>query len=336
MLKNDESRRLEHEAIRNNVGFHEYTHDLIEVSGAEAAKFLDYIFVNNVYDLNVDDNVYTTMLDENGGIIDDVIIIRKNENTFHVSTLHGEKMVKWLESHKNGFKMTIKNVKHQNRMITIQGPKSRDLVNDLINETIDDLKRFHVREYTVSDGTVEIMRAGFTGELGYEVYVRPEFKDEFIDCLKIAGEKYNLTEVTTNIYHDSIPMEKGYILLEDIKGLTPHEAGLGWTVDWSKDFIGKEKILNDNKKDTRSPNEVKGLLLEQHVESGTPIKLNGEEVGHVIRVVYGYTVESYIGFALIDTSKVDEGLSVDIGDLQGKVVRRKFYDLNDNRVKGNS
>src|SRR5699024_950254 len=162
--------------------FHEYTHDLIEVNSVNAAKFLDYIFVNDVYHLKVDDNVYTTMLDEDGGILDDVIIIRKNEDTFHVSTLRGEKMVEWLESHKN------------------------------------DLKRFHVREYTVSDETVEIMRAGFTGELGYEVYVRPEFKDEFIDRLKIAGEKYNLTEVTTNIYYDSIPMEKGYILLEDIKG----------------------------------------------------------------------------------------------------------------------
>ena len=333
MLKNDERRRLEHEAIRNNVGFHEYTHDLIEVSGDDAAKFLDYIFVNDVYNLNIDDNVYTTMLDESGGIIDDVIIIRKNEGTFHVSTLRGEKMIEWLESHKNDFKVTIKNVKHQNRMITIQGPKSRDLVNELINETIDDLKRFHVREYTVSDETVEIMRAGFTGELGYEVYVRPEFKDEFIERIKTVGEKYNLTEVITNIYHDSIPMEKGYILLEDIKGLTPHEAGLGWTVDWGKDFIGKEKILNDNKRETRSPNEVKGLLVDEYIESETPITFNGEKVGKVIRVVYGYTVEQYIGFALVDTSKVKENSVVEVGNNKGKIVKRKFYDLNDERVK---
>ena len=159
MLKNDERSRLEHESIRHNVGFHEYTHDLIEVNSVNAARFLDYFFVNDVYHLKVDDNVYTTMLDEDGGILDDVIIIRKNEDTFHVSTLCGEKMIEWLEFHKDGFKVTIKNVKHQNRMITIQGPKSRDLVNELINETIDNLKRFHVRIYTVSDETVEIMRA---------------------------------------------------------------------------------------------------------------------------------------------------------------------------------
>ena len=333
MLKNDERRRLEHESIRHNVGFHEYTHDLIEVSGMDAAKFLDYIFVNDVYHLKVDDNVYTTMLDEDGGILDDVIIIRKNEDTFHVSTLRGEKMVEWLEFHKDGFKVAIKNVKHQNRMITIQGPKSRDLVNELINETIDNLKRFHVGIYTVSDEIVEIMRAGFTGELGYEVYVRPEFKDEFIARIKTVGEKYNLAKVTTNIYHDSIPMEKGYILLEDIKGLTPHEAGLGWTVDWSKDFIGKEKILNDNKKETRSPNEVKGLLVDEYIEKGTPITLDEETVGKVIRVVYGYTVEQYIGFALVDTSKVKENSGVKVGNNKGKIVKRKFYDLNDERVK---
>src|SRR5699024_11376949 len=111
----------------------EYTHDLIEVSGDDAAKFLDYIFVNDVYNLNIDDNVYTTMLDESGGIIDDVIIIRKSEDTFHVSTLRGEKMVEWLESHKDEFKVTNKNVKHKNLMITIQGPKKSDLVNEIIN-----------------------------------------------------------------------------------------------------------------------------------------------------------------------------------------------------------
>src|SRR5699024_4412014 len=107
MLKNDERRRLEHEAIRNNVGFHEYPRDLIEVRVQYAAKFLDYIFVVDVYNLKIYDNFYTTMLDESGGIIDDVIIIRKNEGTFHVSTLRGEKMIEWLESHENDFKVTI-------------------------------------------------------------------------------------------------------------------------------------------------------------------------------------------------------------------------------------
>src|SRR5699024_11709091 len=102
---------------------------------------------------------------------------------------------------------------------------------------------------------------------------------------------------------------------------------------WSKDFIGKEKILNDNKKETRTPNEVKGLLVDEYIEKGTPITLDGETVGKVIRVFYGYTVEQYIGFALVDTSKVKENSGVKVGNNKGKIVKRKFYDLNDGRVK---
>ena len=95
----------------------------------------------------------------------------------------------------------------------------------------------------------------------------------------------------------------------------------------------KKKILNDHKKETRSPNEVKGLLVDEYIESDTPITFNGEKVGKVIRVIYGYTVEQYIGFALVDTSKVKEDSVVEIGNNKGKIVKRKFYDLDDERVK---
>src|SRR5699024_12143094 len=100
-----------------------------------------------------------------------------------------------------------------------------------------------------------------------------------------------------------------------------------------KEFNSKEKIINDNKKETGSPNEVKGLLVDEYIEKGTTITLDGETVGKVIRVGCGYTVEQYIGFALVDTSKVKENSGVEIGNNKGKIVKRKFYDLNDERVK---
>ena len=91
IFAHDEWKRSEHMAVRQCVGYYLFTHQLMEVTGEEASKFLDYVFPNNIATLAVGRDRYTTMLNEDGEIIDDVVVMRMDEDRYWVSTLYGTK-----------------------------------------------------------------------------------------------------------------------------------------------------------------------------------------------------------------------------------------------------
>lgn len=340
MLKTDETRKTEHEAVRNDVGFYDFTHELIEASGPDAAEFLDTIFVNSVAGTENGGSVYTTMLDEDGKIIDDLIVFRLGSERFWVSTLEADFMLDWLNKHHDGEDVEFKDIRDESAMYAIQGPKSRDLMNRVLDRPVDDLAWFHIEANTVDGWTVWVARAGFTGELGYEIYLDANYTGELDKILLEEGESLGVRELETDVVLKSLPVEKGYVLMSDVGELTPSEAQFGWSVDWDTNFIGKEAL--EKEKDNPSSKRLLGYKVtssgdDVEIEEGSPIFYNDEEVGKVTSFTYGYTVDNYIGYVIIDTDKVEKGENFNIesgGNTYEAVLQdRIFYDEDNERLK---
>ena len=336
-MKNDVLRRKEHEAVRKGVGYYDFTHQVLDVKGRDAATFLDKVFVNDIKNMKEGHALYTTMLNEDGKIIDDVIVFRLEENKFLISTLYIDKMIKWFDKFKDGCDLDYKDITSKLTMFAIQGPKSKDLVNKIVDKDISSMKFFTIDENTVGDLDIMVARAGFTGELGYELYVESDKKDKLEEKIKKAGEEFGLVNITTDVIIGSLPGEKGYVLMSDLEGTNPLEVGYGFTVHWDSNFIGKDALLKAKGNIKR---DLFGFELEgeAEVEAGDPVFCDGKEIGKVTKFTYGYTIEKFIGYCLIEKDFADEGKVVEIktksGNVKAKLCDRVFYDKENERVSG--
>jgi aminomethyltransferase len=335
MRKNDVNVRNEHEAIRNSVGFYDFTHQLLEVKGVDAQSFLDKMFVNSIGKSKVGEAKYTTMLNENGIIIDDVIVFRIEEEIFWVSTLYIAELIKWFDEHKEGAKVEYKDITNITKMYAVQGPKSKAVLNDFLKDDVDDLKFFTIKDNMIDSIPVKIARCGFTGELGYEIYCNPNDANLVESKLLASGEQYDITSIKTDVIVTSLPREKGFVLMSDLAGTNPLEVDLDWTIDWSKDFVGKSAL--EKVKAEGAKRKLIGFTVDDDaavIEAGTVVKVNGQEVGKVTTYTYGYTVEKNIGYALIEKAKAKVGDNATIGEVAATLTERVFYDVEGNRVKG--
>lgn len=337
MRKNDALLRSEHEAVRERVGFYDFTHETLEVRGPDAGSLLDKIFVNNISGTHIGLGKYTTMLNEKGHIIDDIIVFRLESDVYWLVTLYSKQMLSQLSSYSDGLDVEIIDIKDVTVMYAVQGPKSLEVLNKILTKNIDDLKFNGIVSNKINDVPVKVARCGFTGEIGYELHFAPEHIDFVKSKLYESGEPFNIIELKTDVTLTSLPTEKGLKIMRDLEKLNPVEAGLGWTVDWSKDFVGKEAALESKENGPRV--SLVGFTVadnDAEVELESEIKKNGELVGKVTNYTYGYTVEKNIGYALIDNAVTKLGDKVEIGDegVEALLTSDKFFDPKDKRRRG--
>lgn len=340
MRKDDQNLRRDHETIRNHVGFYDFTHQLLAVKGKDAAKFLDYLFVNSIAKTKLHGAKYTTMLNEDAIIIDDVIVFRLEDELFWISTLFIDKMIEWFDKHKDGYEVEYENITSKMSMWAVQGPDSKRLLDKMLDTSLDGMKFFEFRPNKIAGMDIWVSRSGFTGELGYELYFEPRCGDMVRKELLEKGSEFKVAEIKTDVILTSIPTEKGYVIMSDLQGLNPYEAGFDWSIHWGKDFIGKEAL--EKIKDGLPKQRLLGFIADEkidfEIEPGAIVKYEGQEVGRVTKYTYGYTEEMNIGYAVMDKNYADVGLKVEI-DSGGKcakamITERMFYDKNDDRRFG--
>jgi aminomethyltransferase len=333
VYKYDDEKRAEHLAVRNTVGWYYFTHFIVEVKGPDAAAFLDWIFANPVANLKTGRARYTTMLHEDGLIWDDVVVFRMAEDTFWISTLYVKRLIPWFEAHKGAYDVEYSDITPQWHMYSVQGPQSTAVVNALAQTGVDDMKFFEIRDNEIDGAPVKIARAGFTGEeFGYEIYVGPEQFKDIGKKLKDEAAKRGGREVREfQIIVWTLPTEKGYALMGDIGRLTPFEADMAEGIDWNRDFIGKEALLEI--KDELPKRKIFGCVFDEddiHVEdrakggAGSIVYLDGENVGRVAKVTYGYLCDKTIGYVIVDRAKVKLGDRILMNDFWGTVTEKVF------------
>ncbi len=244
----------EHDIVRKEVGVFDVSHmGEFSISGPGALEFLQKMTTNDLSTLNPGQAQYSILCNEKGGIIDDLIIYKKqNEYLMVVNASNSSKNFKWLNKHANK-DVLIKDISEFVGLLAIQGPKSRNFLDKISDIEINRIAFYNFKNGSINGIDVMISRTGYTGELGYEIYVH---SDSLIDlwCILIKeGKKFGLRPVGLGC-RDTLRMEMRYPLygVDINENTNPIEAGLQWAVKFNKEnFIGRNKLLKIQKNPTK-------------------------------------------------------------------------------------
>ncbi len=323
--------KQEHNAVRSKAGIFDVSHmgEFI-ISGSDAEKFLQKITVNDVSSLSKGQAQYSAMCFKNGGIVDDLLIYKK-ENVFMlvVNAANLENDLEWLKSHQES-DVKIEDISDKIGLIAVQGPRSRAILQTLTDTTLSNIQFYHFAEGRVSGKEAMIARTGYTGELGFEIYSSANEIGEIWDAIMDAGIDKGLEPAGLGC-RDTLRMEMKFALYgNDIDETTnPIEAGLGWITKLGKaDFIGKDALLE------AKANVTRRLVCLEMTEraiprNGCPILMNDEIVGTITSGTMSPSLEKGIGIGYVNVPFHKSGTEL-IVDIRGKmksaiVVKPPFY-----------
>ncbi len=341
----------EHHAVREGVAlFDQSSFAKFQLEGLDAAKTLNWICANDI-DVGIGRVVYTQWLNDRGGIEADLTVTRFAENLFLIVTA-AETEVRdyhWLRKHiPTGAHCVLTNVTSGFGVISIMGPRSRDLLQSL---TPDHLSHASFpfstsREIELGLGYARASRITFVGELGWELYIPTEFMQDIYDRIVVAGAAYGLTHAG---YHalNSLRLEKGYrhwghdVTDED----SPLEAGLDFVVKFDKidGFMGREALLLQQERGiSRKLIQLRLTDPEPLIYHNEPIWRDGRLVGHITSGAYGHTFNRAIGLGYVEIgpSLKHESLMEGVYEVEiagkrvpAEVSLRAFYDPEDMRIR---
>jgi aminomethyltransferase len=297
----------EHHAVRTDAGMFDVSHmTVIDLHGERTREFLRHLFANNVDKLQVPGKaLYTCMLNEHGGIIDDLIVYFFAEAYFRVvvNAATHDKDLAWITRHAGDFGVEVKE-RTDFAMIAVQGPNARERVLALLRDTdvnrITELGKFSAAAAQGLHGTpLFVARTGYTGEDGFEILVDNEHAVELWEALAAAG-----VAPAGLGARDTLRLEAGMNLYgQDMdEDVSPWEANLGWTValDDGRDFIGRSAL--EAQKRAGVEHTMVGLVLDGKgvLRHGQPVSTE-RGPGIILSGSYAPTLDKAIAFARVPT-----------------------------------
>ena len=316
----------EHHAVRRDAGMFDVSHMLIaDVVGARAREYLRYLLANDVAKLKEPGKaLYSCMLNERGGVVDDLIVYFIEESWFRVVVNAGtrDKDIAWLERFAPAYQVAIR-PRTDLAMIAVQGPNARTKAATLLGEraaAASQLKTFFGRElppYFVS-------RTGYTGEDGWEIMLPVEQAPQFWAQLSAAG-----VAPCGLGARDTLRLEAGMNLYgNDMdENLSPLESGLAWTVAFEpreRDFVGRAAL--EAQRSAGIPRKLVGLLLEERgvLRSHQKVVTVAGD-GEITSGTFSPTLERSVAFARVPAAAADQ-VQVDIRGklLPARVVKYPF------------
>jgi sarcosine oxidase subunit alpha len=345
-------------AVRKACGiFDASTLGKIEVTGADAAEFMNRLYINSWSGLGVGRARYGILCREDGFIYDDGVVARLATDRFHVTTTTGgaPRVLAMMEDYRQtewpDLKVWLTSTTEQWAVIAVQGPNARRVLEPLVSDI--DLRAAALPHMAVARGRIcgvpmLLFRVSFTGELGFEVNVPADYGAAVWESLYAAGQAHGICEYGTETMH-VLRAEKGYIIVgQDTDGtVTPDDAGLSWAVGKSKsDFVGKRSLERPSMK---SPDrkQLVGLracdgrtILEEGAQLAAkpgqtpPMELIGHITSSYASSILGFP----IALALIagGRARIGQHLYVPMpgGDLEVEVTSPIFYDPAGERIHG--
>jgi aminomethyltransferase len=319
----------ETKAVRNSAGLFDVSHmGEIEISGNNRAEFVDYLVTSDITKVKKFQAKYTTMLDKNGGIIDDLVVYNLPEKYFIVvNAANQETDFKWIEQYGNSY-VKIQNTGKKYFQLSVQGPNSQKIIEKITKESPSDLDFYHSKEETIGKIKVLLSRTGYTGEDGFEIYGRSEESEEIWDKIMEAGKKEGISPCGLGA-RDLLRLEMGYCLYgNDItRETTPLEANLAWVVSLDKkDFIGKDALLKQKSEGTKR--KLVGILVpgRKIPRHGYKILVDEKEAGIITSGNYSPTLNCSIAMGYINKPFEKEGTDIEI-EMRGTLVEGKIAKL---------
>jgi aminomethyltransferase len=333
----------EYYAIRNSAGLIDVSPLFkYEITGPDAARLVDRVITRNVTRQRVGQVYYTPWCDAHGKVIDDGTVSRLDTNHFRVTS--ADPNGRWFQDVGYGLNATVTNVSDDLAALALQGPRSRAILEEIV-AGIDfaRLGYFHLAHGTVDGFPVTVTRTGYTGDLGYELWVRPEYAERLWDCLIDCGARHGILPAGI-IALDIARVEAGLIMIAvdyisshhaviESQKSSPYEIGLGWAVSPNKgDFIGRRALMKERQAGSTwafvgvkydwialerlfaeedLPPRVAGRASRAAVpvyESGNP----GRHVGQITSHTFSPILKQYVGIGTILTPHAKLGDRVDV------------------------
>jgi aminomethyltransferase len=317
----------EYNAIRNATA-------LIDISplfkyrltGPDATKLVDRVITRDMRKVAVGQVIYTPWCDESGKVIDDGTVSRLEENTYRWTA--ADPSLRWFRQNASGMKVVIEDISETISALALQGPTSGRLLKSLVSDiAIENLKYFRVIKGTIAGVPVEISRTGYTGDLGYEIWVSSDRALRVWDELMTAGRAFDI-HPTGMLALDVARIEAGLLLIDvdfnsskkaliDEQKYSPFEMGLGRLVHLDKNrFIGQSALVSEQKRG--HAREIVGLEIDwPAVESlyenvglppavsaiasrvAVPVFKDGAQVGKATSSTWSPTLKKMIALATI-------------------------------------
>ena len=328
----------EHRAVRSTCGLFDLSHmGEIRVTGQDAAAFLDYALISQLSAIAVGKAKYTMMVNEDGFIIDDLIVYRLAEEEFLVVPNAGNAttVFKQLSTRSQNFQVAVRDESADTALIAIQGPQAEALLLSLVDaplsETITALRYYSATPAVVAGHEVLVARTGYTGEDGFELFLPNDHACDLWRRILNAGTAFGLQPAGLAA-RDSLRLEAGMPLYgnELNLNLTPIDAGLGVLVGKKKenDFIAKDILL----KAMQPKRLLVGLVSDGRRAARAHAELfdaNGTAVGEVTSGQPSPTLGHPIALAYVDREYTEPGTALS-ADIRGKrypftVVKLPFY-----------
>ena len=325
----------EHNTVRNAAGLFDVSHmGQIFVSGFDALNFLQKVVPQDISKLSAGSAVYCQLPYETGGLVDDLIIYRLEENTYLViaNASNVEKDFDWLLKNSGNFDVILKNSSGEFSMFALQGQNAGKILGKLsIPEDIQPAF-FTIKPLEISNIPVYISRTGYTGEDGFEVIVKNENAVFLWNLLLESGKEFGLKPIGLGA-RDTLRLEEALMLYgNDLNELTtPVEAGLKWSipVDKGEDYNGKSVILSQINSGTDKKLIGFEMIDRAIARHEYEIYFGGEKVGIVTSGGFSPTLNKNIGMGYIATKydiKLDSVIQIMVRNklYNARVVKRPF------------
>ena len=321
----------EHLRVRNDVGLFDVSHlGRIEVSGELAQKFLQRLITNDINQQEVGQIVYSLLCQDDGGIIDDILVYRLPKYYLViVNAVNTEKVYQLFLLYGQLENVFISNLTGFTAMISIQGPKAVNILQSLTTDELSQIPHYTVIASMVAGLNVLLSRTGYTGGDGFELIIVAEKAPELWQKILSAGAVVNMLPCGLGA-RDTLRLEAGNLLYGQDMDLStnPYEAGLGWVVKLEKgEFVGRKKLAEI--KDKGVDRKLVGI---QMLDSSIPrhnysIYKNEEKIGKLTSGSYIPSLKCGIGlgYVEIEYSQLDQEISIKIRDAlhPAKIVKKK-------------
>jgi len=352
----------EYWAIRNSAALIDVT-PLMKyiIKGKDASRLLNRVVTRDMDKLKVGQVYYTGWCDEEGKMIDDGTVSRLDETTYRMTS--ADPSLRWLSMNAVGLEVEITEVTDDVAALSFQGPNSRKVLNKVTEKPVDDLKYFRLMKNKICGRDVTISRTGYTGDLGFEIWMNANDALTSWDALMEAGADYGITPVGI-LAMDMARVEAGLFMIEvdytstsrawiEPQKSSPFELGLEWTVALDKQgyFVGRRALEREKRegsawkmmglevewegmeklfKNVGLPPQIPGMA----VRGSLPIMVGNVEVGYAFTSTWSPLLKKYIALAHLQKPYYQVGTNVRMEitvehhrqHAQAKVVKLPFYE----------
>lgn len=326
----------EHHATRASVGLFDIDHmGQVEIDGPAAGEVVNRLVTSDMESLGEGEAKYGLLCNEDGGVLDDVIVYRTGVTTYMVVVNAGNRAadLAWIQSGAAGSDCVVTDRSDELEMIAVQGPNAVALVDGVTNSDVAGIERFHSAPIELFGTRALVGRTGYTGEDGVELYIQGGVIDVWTGLLAQA-EAAGIDAMAVGLSaRDSLRFEPGYPLYghELSIDITPFEARLGWAVDLDgADFIGKEALIAA--KAAGLTRRLETLVMEDKGvprEGSTVLDSDGNAISTVVSGIFAPTVDAFVANAFLPREHGDVGtpLAIDIrGNAKAaRVAKRPLY-----------